>query len=460
MTKAYGLSRIDEVYVTESHPIPMVTIYLQVKGANVVEQSTEAIQFLYPDFENFQYDVKREELTQPPAGDMAFLYDTFHDACGFERLCNNYSSHVGAAINAIDKGGLNDQCESCSCDSACAANEDCCIDLIIEKMPYTCIDEPRLLTIEHSITDFKPDEGASMTVIGRCLNRDDTDLIDRCETDNFDRTDILQYMPVFQNGVYKNIYCLMCNIHTPEPVFKVKVICNNYLETALSKTMTQLFEVVRKHCKVQVVPPGYDRHCSTRKQLVDNPSIISSCNQTGLWFNYDERIAAGCEDDGHSTLSFMPIYTVHLSDGTMFFKNFLCFLCNPRESQVTYDSCNEDNQLDTICQETKLVPSWLPYKNVYCYLCNLPPAPFYTFQQTNNLPTPADMNMQMSVELGSTYRMLFALSQEEWSDFYPDGSDPNPVCSLGFSYDYTAVKYHFCHFCKIKFIHFATSLRK
>ena len=463
MVKEYGLSRINEIYVTGSRPVPPVTIYLQMKGDDLVEKSREAFQFISPDFQSFPYDVKREVMTQTFAeANKSFLYDAYFDACGYERLCNNYSSQLAIAT---DKLGMNEQCISCSCKSDCAANDDCCIDLIVEQMPYTCIEEPRLLTVENFITDFKPDEGASMTVIDKCLNRADVDLIDRCETDHFNRSDILQYSPVFQEGIYKNLFCLMCNVPHPEPVFTINIVCNSYLETALAKTMSQLFEVVRKQCKTQLVPAGYDRFCGKRGNVVEDLGIISYCNRTGLWLNYDERIAAGCEEDEHSLVSFMPIYTLTLNNVSMRFKNYLCFLCNPQESEVTaphiYDSCNKDHwttydpDLNKVCRETSLVPSWLPYKNVYCYLCNRPLVPNPTFTERVQ-PTPADMSTQFDVELGSTYRMMFTLTPKEWSNFYPDGSDPNAVCSLGFSYDYSTVNYLFCHFCTTLSTRFAT----
>ena len=444
MTQEYGVSRIEEVYVTENRTVPNVTIFFQIKGIDVVEQTRKTVQLLYPDFENFSYDVKREELAQSFAENRTLLYDTVHNVCGFVRHCSgNSTSKEADDIGASDIDTFG-PC-NCSCKSTCAANDNCCIDILLEKMPYTCIEEPRIFTIEHSITDLKPDEGASMTVIGKCLNRDSTDLVDRCEIDNFNRTDILQNIPVFQVGIYKNIYCLVCNEQNPEPVFKIEAICHHYLETALTKTVSQLSEMLRQHCKAQLLPPGYDRHCSTRKELNKNPNIISTCNQTGLWFNYDERIVAGCEDNGYSTVSFMPLYALHLSNVSMLFKNYMCFLCNPREAHMKYTNCTEGHKLDTLCRENEMIPAWLPYKNVYCYLCDRPYFPDVDRQtQYKRAPTPAHMSTVMDASLGTTYRMMFALSQEEWLNIYPESSDPNQVCSMGYTYDYAAVNY--CHF--------------
>ena len=447
MFAEHGLKNIDEHYLTESRSAPPVSIILKMEGSNIVEKSKDALNLIHPKFDSFEYEIMHEE-EDGEATDISAYVDAYIEGCGYQKLCEKDSASP-ILHDIANKYHRNVYCKSCSCESTCAALEDCCVDKLFQDNPYTCIRDPWILTKDNSDVDFISEIGTSMTVIHKCSNRSDAELVDRCEIDNHNRSDILEYVPVYEEGVYKNIYCLMCNTLNPEPLFKISIICQHYLETALIKRLSHLLELALEHCKVQVIPNSQDRHCGAVDMSQNNSNLISVCNETGMWSNYDENIVAGCETSASAPSNFLPIFTSDF-DGFRYYKNYFCFLCNPSSSisavERLYDNCNLTGKWDSeyayveqSCLQTDQIEAWLPYKNLYCYLCNRGP---YKTDSTKEIPTqhtPVDQNTRLDPDIGYTYRMLFSLSPEEWQNFYPSGKDPNAICASGYMYDYSTV---------------------
>ena len=447
-----GNIEIDELYFTESRPVPPISVVLSLKGTNIEERSRETFNVLTADFDSYDYEIEREETLTEGSDvkiNVTAQANAYFKACGYQKLCEPdvYSPEVNDSTNKYTRYPY---CEDCSCHSTCAGLGDCCVDKILSDNPYTCIREPRLLIVDNSTLDFVADKDNSMPVIDKCINRSDSELVERCETDHYNRSDVWQYLPVYNSGIYKNIFCLVCNEPNLEPVFKLSIHCQHYFETALLKNLSSLLKLAKEHCLVQIFPNNYNRYCGTVDSTDNTENLITSCNKTGLWQQYDETIANGCENTASSPVNFLPIFAIKFTE-LMYYKNYFCFICNPETviSEVTefFDTCNItgewetfDNYLLLSCEKTDFIQAWLPYKNVYCYLCNGGDSPRrYEGSDDSDQWTQPFMDTIMDPALGSTYRMLFSLTPEEWQRLYPFGDDPNAVCPTGQTFDYETV---------------------
>ena len=452
-----GALEIDEVYFTDTHPAPPISVYLKLRGNNIVDKSKDAFKVITEEFDSYNYEIKMEETGIAGTGDVADA-DTFvkhyFDVCGYQKLCEPevYLPDVNDTSGRYSRNTL---CSSCSCDSKCAAQGECCVDKLLKDKPYSCIKDPRFLTFNASIFDFVPDEGKSMTVIGKCLDRSDTDLVERCEMDYYNTSDIWQYLPVYSSDIYKNIYCALCNDPNTEVIHKVSIVCQHYFETALLTNLSEVLQLAKEHCLLQIIPNNYNGVCGNVDASDDSSTIISRCNETGQWGQFDESIVNGCEGVSQSSTNFLPTIANKINE-IKYYKNYLCLLCNPETklSSVTkfYDSCNmtgrwhaADEYLEESCDRKTMVAAWLPFKNVYCYICN---GGFRKEVEHDYRPTPSYVDVthwfmltDMDPSLGSTYRMLFSLSPEEWQRLYPYGDDPNKLCPAGHTYDYETVSH-------------------
>ncbi|KAK3598125.1 hypothetical protein CHS0354_038315, partial [Potamilus streckersoni] len=127
---------------------------------------------------------------------------------------------------------------------------------------------------------------------------------------------------------------------------------------------------------------AYDRNCIPSVASEKVEGIIDSCNVSSLWYRYDPDIDWACK---HYTTEFKQ------------FANVFCFICNPdlvsHSSGLLIDTCNvtgywkeNDITIEQKCIHHNSEFRFHPFKNVFCYMCNIWDNGFSMFQSIHKLP--------------------------------------------------------------------------
>jgi hypothetical protein len=107
-------------------------------------------------------------------------------------------------------------------------------------------------------------------------------------------------------------------------------------------------------------------------------NIISECNVTGRWDNYDEKISKACTKSKDSENAvFRSIDPTRLGDTYLYFSSVYCYLCNEPKSSMMKDECKVENPYSTV-RVTNIIrlfgeiarPEEQEKKNVQEYICN------------------------------------------------------------------------------------------
>ena len=162
----------------------------------------------------------------------------------------------------------------------------------------------------------------------------DTIIVEKCRAgqSNKNIADVIPITSKLTGLTYVNKYCLLCN----EPAVRSKSVVNEWRIHIILHRITffhtvfmrpqSFMNIVNNHfCNVHFAPKNLTavHEC----KLYD----VTSCNETGLWENYDYTIEKTC-----SAGETLPV--IHTVDGDrLLFKNIACVLCNVL-SGITTDS--------------------------------------------------------------------------------------------------------------------------
>ena len=116
------------------------------------------------------------------------------------------------------------------------------------------------------------------------------------------------------NISFRNKYCALCNnVDENATLIEWKLHINSHKHIPLPTT--NLLETIRRtRGNIYFVPPVYidEPYC-----LPFAPYTITTCNETGLWRNYDIETELACE-------SFIDPFNLT-------YKNYFCYVCNVEE---------------------------------------------------------------------------------------------------------------------------------
>ena len=214
-------------------------------------------------------------------------------------------------------------CLDCSCVlDRCTPSGTCCPDLL-DYLPTMEESASRLKMICQTASLKKAKDrtlpvGLDVWMFTKCpdgyLERETKD---KCEYPE-EYTGWDTKIPVIHDGPefntnYQNVHCAICNSVSRTEVinWEVAVHCSKG-EIVPSSTDTILDEVITsEYCNIVYHYPLNDNSMDTCEP------VISSCNQTGLWEEYDPVIEAACH-------AYIAIY-----EGM--YKNIFCYLCNMRK---------------------------------------------------------------------------------------------------------------------------------
>lgn len=276
----------------------------------------------------------------------------------YSLLCGPAFSNDGANIwNLPEISTDYNICPICSRNKHCFADDNCCPDLEL-KFPLTnCVSEiiyssNTTLFVENKceIISTCP-KGANINTSLQCTKLRSVD-------------GKVQYPPVTSRKYFvsfHNEFCALCNDIKQFIPWKLNINCDIKFDVFadVDEIVTKALE---KECTISYVPADI---LSAMVKPCRNRHLINKCNVTGTWRQQNKDIEYACQ----ALKNPFPPY-----------KNIFCYMCNPPELQATdsIDSCNMtelwteyDSDLEIACRNGRYSLITHPYKNIYCYRCNI-----------------------------------------------------------------------------------------
>ena len=290
--------------------------------------------------------------------------------CGFGNFCGEDKvEFLHYVSRSYENYGL---CEKCSCAPSCLQKKDCCPDVYF-RFPQNCREVEVLDPIG------KPRYYA---LVDQCPHTADASAIEKCE-DRSSMTDMLNNPPVTSNGLYPHVFfnehCARCNGITNFTKWNLEIKCPGFADFNFVSSNEELLQTAKEsNCLVRyspldnrgvqrcqkftVAPLEYcpdnyplniirfacesqyvHRHSSFKNifcEICNTPEfaaegtkpemtssthgrlVISDCNVTGIWEDFDEEVVTACKMYGRSTATYI-------------FKNVFCYICNINISYAT-----------------------------------------------------------------------------------------------------------------------------
>ncbi|XP_053372745.1 uncharacterized protein LOC128546348 [Mercenaria mercenaria] len=215
-------------------------------------------------------------------------------------------------------------CEWCSCDLSTCINYtnvgelNCCPEVL--NLVDNIFEMNRC--IHPQLKPWHPDTGIQPAIVmtDKCAHSEaPLDIIDKCERSttysNLDTKIPVSFISYDDVITYRNRYCAYC--HNLDDVhltyWRPKIDCFQQTFDITVLPLNQIVEEVQKseNCKLYFIPPA-NVHPSYLQKCGGN--IISECNMTGLWREYDHVMATAC--------------SAYYSEFQSAYRNIFCYICN------------------------------------------------------------------------------------------------------------------------------------
>ena len=248
-------------------------------------------------------------------------------------------------------------CPICRGNKNCFADDNCCPDLELKFPSTNCVSE---IIYSSNNTLFVENK---YEIISTCPKGTNANILLQC-TKSRSIQEKVQYPPVTSRKYlvsFHNEFCALCNDIKRFIPWKLNISCDIKFDV-FADADEIVTKAVEKECTISHVPADilFDivKPCRNRH-------LINKCNVTGTLRQSDRDIDHACQ-----TLKnpFPP------------YKNVFCYMCNPPELQATdsIGSCNMtglwteyDSDVEMACRNGRYSLITHPYKNIYCYLCNI-----------------------------------------------------------------------------------------
>lgn len=213
-------------------------------------------------------------------------------------------------------------CQECSCDTSnCYITGTCCLETLARLPSIDAISDV-MMTCE--LPQLRPYKEHGMINVGKpiymfrkCLKDIDIglDSIHKCEQpDNYD--DIYTNIPVTDattGYIYQNRFCAYCHgVGDIQLIYwdvYIKCLYGLYQPQDTGSLIKEIFET--ESCNLLYYRPAT---LGITAPLYQCNIVISECNVTGLWRNYDPFIESAC-------LSYSTIFDFE-------YRNVFCYICN------------------------------------------------------------------------------------------------------------------------------------
>ncbi|XP_045164215.2 uncharacterized protein LOC123528518 [Mercenaria mercenaria] len=400
------------------------------------------------------------------------IIDHYISVCGKGTLCM-YDGNT-------DKVYGNPVCGHCKCENDCAENETCCLDIILSKEPFSCLQTEKFPILRKNDTEIRNRYDwfaghKTYMVIDTCLN-ETHQLSYNCSSLK-GTSDFFADIPISTNGfvAYRNIYCYACNNNYVKDItLEFQAYCGTYIEHELFTDLSQLLKAIKLYCHTVSFVPVKGKVCAREydalkaglivgekyERMKEHPSnfefrkiqyvsvypwelfepvkdVYSSCNMSGFLKESDILVNDICENESVTLLS-LPEYRIE----NKVYKNFACFLCNPdfhlhdMDSSKVISDCRldssvklyeKDDNLEELCTTSQRYDIWFPYKNMYCAECNLPPW---------QIVDVVALDVLSPEKVKPAYKYIFSITPEDYAHIDAAAKEDNvPKCRRG-TYDY------------------------
>ncbi|KAL4216503.1 hypothetical protein ACF0H5_024226 [Mactra antiquata] len=244
-----------------------------------------------------------------------------------------------------DKTVINSQlscCTPCSCDVDCLIRYDCCPDAPIRgdlgplRQPI-CTDAfirndyyltRKLMDVEDELPTF------SYGMVITCKNGSLCPTYTTNTSNIVALKDSMLVVSTKDNLVYRNMYCAQCNNVYDYIKWKLAIIeCES---DVTSIPYDDVMDYAEESCVIASYPPSDDYF--DKFSCHGSTEMISTCNETKEWDNYDEDIEKACHDL-YSVLPFsQAISRIPGSRNFRYklYRNVFCYICNHGD-KVTYN---------------------------------------------------------------------------------------------------------------------------
>lgn len=279
--------------------------------------------------------------------DLTTAFQQYVDACSSNRLCPTSSEvHPPLKYNIT----LPSICPPCDCDERCILRGTCCPDKLFSgKAVPSCV----------GVTIIG-DDRREFYMVPACRDKDSC-------TDNSLEVR-LKEVPVSSMATsysyetkalaekYENGATLL--------EWGIEFACNSSMDfNFISKYSRLLESVQRENCSMRYSPSDMMKvhECST----TDN--TISRCNRTGLWVKYDPGIDWACSNYYQHSGLFENIFCRLCNPSNALVGNdeSLISVCNNTGLWQSFDKEVEDGCLSSSRSHVSY-----PFKNIFCWICN------------------------------------------------------------------------------------------
>ena len=222
------------------------------------------------------------------------------------------------------------KCEPCQCDDVCSLYDDCCPD-VLTRRSNTTVSAHHLLPREcvSGVSRMYGDRVDNVTARATGVRK--YFMVTSCNDDALSRlcTDSEMLPPVsamVDNVTFLNKHCAECHNVTRYLPWDVKIDCNEKFNFSTFRTTLQLLKASLDEdmCTVYYHPPN---GVIARECFYDD-NVISKCNITGMWPEYDAFTKRACE----------TFTTVKIVEGRRY-RNPFCFICNSDSYRKLFSRC-------------------------------------------------------------------------------------------------------------------------
>ena len=258
----------------------------------------------------------------PPIQQVVLSYCPYTDLCQYQaRLSTNGSERISC-------------CAHCSCDNDCERFENCCIDKDRSNIHSTSV-----MPCKSTLTkDLINNNGLKSDIEPRHYRIEDTcppsevnsTLIQKCQGYMKENVEDFVWVSDKQTGIiYQNRHCALCHGSNEYSAWSIRTSCDEILSQGRSVDSTLLSNM----CDINNEAPSIEK---TRVETYACTIYMhSECNITGNWEEYDTKMDTACKQ-----YNWTYIHIDQIRNSAQAYKNVFCFLCNmPKNVDVPGDHC-------------------------------------------------------------------------------------------------------------------------
>lgn len=288
------------------------------------------------------------------------LMSLYIDACGEKHMCYDWPN-----LTYYTPHPALSRCPPCFCDDSCFRNLSCCPDKFFER-PLAVLaspsvylaDSPVRLNLPHTHLKSVDHSFIKYEIIETCPEFSNLEDKQRCEKSSIDLSFDAPVTSLANNFSYRNMFCAFChgeketNLITWNLAVKGNVVrFINFVET-----VEQIYICAKMFGTTVIYSPP----------LSSNDIVIG----------YDTRryydLCEPCENDKDLRVASLSSYLLRFG----IYQNIFCYMCmmkNTEKPGSVIETCSRSvNITKQKCLQHSESSITYPYKNFYCYQCNVP----------------------------------------------------------------------------------------